>query len=76
MSQRSLSARTGRSPAYVSKLESGQLDPGLRGFAAVAVALNLSPLEVWVLLRLEAAADAVTVTPSEDDGRKNLRRVV
>lgn len=63
MSQRALSALVGRSPAYVSKLEGGLIDPSLRGFAEVAVALGMSPLEVWTIIRCEAAE---TVTSSCD----------
>jgi transcriptional regulator with XRE-family HTH domain len=65
MSQRTLSTLIGRSPAYVHKIETGQLDPSLRGFAAVAMALEMNPLEVWVVMRLAA----IPVTPLVHDGR-------
>jgi len=70
MSQRTLSARIGRSPAYVSKVEAGQLDPGLRGFAAIVVALELSPMESWILLRLEAARGLTVTAEIQNDGMR------
>ena len=54
MSQRALSRLVGRSPAYLSKLEAGHLDPALSAFGAIAVGLDLNPMEVWVLVRWAA----------------------
>lgn len=52
MSQRELSLMVGRSPAYVSKLESDAIEPSFLAVSEVAVVLALSPLETWVLCRV------------------------
>lgn len=52
MSQRALSRLVGRSPAYLSKLEAGDLDPSLSAFAAISVALGMNALEVWTIIRV------------------------
>jgi transcriptional regulator with XRE-family HTH domain len=52
MSQRELSLRVGRSPAYVNKLEAGTIEPSFQAVSEVAVALRLTPLETWVLCRI------------------------
>jgi ribosome-binding protein aMBF1 (putative translation factor) len=70
VSQRTLSGEVKRSPAYISKLESGDLDPSLRAFSAVAVALGMTALEIWTIVQLEAAADSEAregVTPPRHD---------
>jgi transcriptional regulator with XRE-family HTH domain len=51
-SQRKLSEAIGRSPAYVQKLESGEIEPSFAAMADISTALNLTPLEAWVLLRV------------------------
>lgn len=56
LSARQLSAITGYSPAYVSRLESGNLDPSLRAFAKIAHALHLNNIEVMLCLAVEAMA--------------------
>jgi transcriptional regulator with XRE-family HTH domain len=58
VSQRALGEKAGLSSAYIYKLERGHLQPGLRAFATIAVALRMNPIEVWILLR----AEALTVT--------------
>lgn len=62
LSARALSARAGLSPAYVGKVEAGVLDPSLRAFARIAVALGMTQQEIWWLVMAEG-----TVTPGQYD---------
>lgn len=57
MSARQLSATIGKSESYVTKLERGDLQPGLRTFCKIAVALRFTPLEIVVCVRNEARCD-------------------
>jgi transcriptional regulator with XRE-family HTH domain len=57
LSARQLSLNAGLGDAYVSRVEAGITDPGLRAFAKLAVALGLSPLEVWLVVVSEAVDD-------------------
>lgn len=52
LSQRELSALIGRSPAYVSKVEKGMIEPSFQALCQLAEALGLNILEVWVLTRV------------------------
>lgn len=54
MSARALSLRAGLSAAYVFKVETGAIEPSLRSFARLAMALEMSPQEVWVCVANEA----------------------
>jgi transcriptional regulator with XRE-family HTH domain len=63
MSARALSARAGLSPAYVGKVEAGTIDPSLKAFARIAIALGMSQQEIWWLIMSEG-----TVTPPDYDG--------
>lgn len=54
LSQRALSLVVGRSPAYVSKVEAGDIEPSFQSVSLLAVVLQLSPLELWVLARVAA----------------------
>lgn len=72
LSQRKLSASIGRSPAYVSKLESDAIDPSFTALAEVMVALGLNPMETWILCRVALLdghtcleESAATATPIE-----------
>ena len=67
LSARALSARAGLSPAYVGKVEAGVLDPSLRAFARIAVALGMSQQEIWWLVMAEG-----TVTPPEYDDEQTF----
>lgn len=58
LSARGLALRAGLGDAYVSKVESGRTDPGLRPFAKLALALGLTPMEVWAIVMWEAFADS------------------
>lgn len=51
LSRAELSRRAGYSVSYVGKLESGQIDPSLRAFAAIALALELASHEVFFCVR-------------------------
>lgn len=51
LSARELSIRAGLSESYVGKLESGQIDPSLRCFARIAMALDLTPQEIAFVVR-------------------------
>lgn len=46
MSARSLSAQLGKSPSYISKVESGEITLSLYGFAEIVTALGLTNLEI------------------------------
>jgi len=64
LSKRELSLRAGLSESYVGKLESGRIDPSMRAFGKIAVALKLTRAEVHFLV-LEAARAADVVTPDQ-----------
>lgn len=53
LSARALSIKAGLSPAYVFKVETGAIEPSLRSFARLAVALGMSLGEVWVCVMNE-----------------------
>lgn len=56
-SARALSLNAGLSDAYVGKIESGAIEPSLRGFAKLAVALGMSATEIFMVIRAEAELD-------------------
>ena len=81
VSQRELSARIRRSPAYVSKLEADAITPSFDALSEVAVALDLTPLEVWFLCRIALLrrGNRMVVTPcweSDFDGYKQRTQAV
>ena len=53
LSARELSARAGLSPSYITKLESGTVEPSLRAFARIAKVLNLSSAEIVFIVLQE-----------------------
>lgn len=55
MSQAVLAARAGLSPAYVSMMERGLANPRLETLAALAHALNTSPVDILNVARLQAS---------------------
>lgn len=57
MSRRQLSLQAGLSESYVGKIESGMIEPSLRGFAKLAICLRLKPGEIATLLAQEATAE-------------------
>lgn len=52
LSARALSEQAGLSPSYVSKVESGEIEPSLRAFARIATALELNLYELQLLLQI------------------------
>lgn len=50
LSARALSSQLGKSPSYVSKVESGDITLSLAGFAEIAKALELSVHEILYLV--------------------------
>jgi predicted transcriptional regulator len=55
MSARALSLQAGLSPAYVFKLEAGQVEPSLRCFGRLALVLGMTHEEIWVCMAIEAS---------------------
>lgn len=55
VSARALSKAANVSPSYISKLESGEIEPSVSKFAAIARALEMTSDEVLLCFRLEAA---------------------
>jgi predicted transcriptional regulator len=53
MSARELSIKIGKSPSYMSKVEAGTIDPGLRVFAKLVSELKLNTYEIAVCLGVE-----------------------
>lgn len=51
LSARRLSLNAGLSESVVGKIESGAMEPGLRVFAKLVEALDLSPLEIVLLVK-------------------------
>lgn len=66
MSARALSIKAGLSPAYVFKVETGAIEPSLRSFARLAVALGMNQGEVWVCVvnETEASHGSLIETPA------------
>ena len=56
LSARALSAKAGLSSAYVTKIENGRVEPSLRAFARLALALGMSQAEVWTVIVNEGSA--------------------
>jgi transcriptional regulator with XRE-family HTH domain len=57
MSQAVLAERAGLSPTYVSLLERGLANPRLETLAALAKAVNTSPVDILNLAQPEQASD-------------------
>lgn len=53
LSARALSAAAGLSPSYVSKIESGEMEPSFKAFCNIAAVLGLSDAEIVFLVRLK-----------------------
>lgn len=67
LSQRALSQQAGLSPSYAGKLESGEVEPSVRAFGQIALALGLTPAEVFFCVVNEARP------PSPDTNNKKDR---
>lgn len=64
LSQRTLSLAVGRSPAYVSKVEAGLIEPSFQSVSLLVAALRLTPLELWVLAMVSARDGQTTLRVS------------
>lgn len=54
LSARALSLQAGLSPSYTGKLEAGEIEPSLRAFGRLAIALGMSEVEVFFCVVTEA----------------------
>lgn len=59
ISARALSARLGKSPSYISKVEADDITLSLTGFAEIARELELTNFEILWMVK-EAAAEIAT----------------
>lgn len=55
VSKRALSQRAGLSASYVGKLERGEIDPSVKAFSVIALALELTPQEILFCVRCALA---------------------
>lgn len=55
LSARGLSLAAGLSESYMGKVESDSLDPSLRSFVKISRVLQLTPLEVQVLMKIASS---------------------
>ena len=53
-SARSTSLEAGQSGSYVTKLESGTIEPSLKAFSRLAAVLGFTPSEIWAIVACEA----------------------
>jgi transcriptional regulator with XRE-family HTH domain len=60
LSARQLSLESGLSSSYVSKVESGEIEPSFKAFAKLAIALDMTPLEVFFCILSETGQDGET----------------
>lgn len=54
LSARALSLAAGLSPAYVSKVEAGHIEPSVRAFGCIARVLNMNAMEITACVYAEA----------------------
>lgn len=54
LSARALSILCGFSPAYIGKVESGELEPSFKAFAKMAIVLRMTDQEILFLVVEEA----------------------
>lgn len=57
LSARELSSKASLSPSYVTKLESGELEPSLRAFARIARATGMTQAEIYFCVLQESLRD-------------------
>lgn len=60
LSARALSLQAGLSPSYTGKLEAGEIEPSLRAFGRLVIALDLSEAEVHLCVVTEALSPSPT----------------
>lgn len=68
LSRYALSRKAGLSASYVGKLEGGHIEPSLKAFAAIALALELASHEVFFCVRCLFAELRVEGLGTEEDG--------
>lgn len=66
LSARALSRLAGLSPSYTGKLEAGEIEPSVRAFGQIVLALGLTPAEVFFCVVNEARS------PSPGTDKKDL----
>ncbi len=54
LSARALSLEAGLSPSYVGKLEGGEIEPSVKAFAKIALALGMNQAEIAFCVLQEA----------------------
>jgi len=64
MSTRALSQAAGLSTSYVSKLEAGEIEPSVRAFGRLAVALGMNQQEIFFCVITEGLEDAMKLSHS------------
>lgn len=57
VSASALSKACGYSPSYVSKVESGKIEPSMKAFCKMAMALGLNTHEIVWLVRIVASQE-------------------
>lgn len=57
LSARSLSLKAHLSPSYVGKLEAGEIEPSVKAFGRIALALGMNPQEIYYCVVLESLHD-------------------
>lgn len=57
LSARALSLKAHLSPSYVGKLEAGEIEPSVKAFGRIALALGLNPQEIYFCVVLEGLHD-------------------
>lgn len=61
------------SPAYISRVESGDIEPSARALSSVILALRLTPMEALLILHARNLGGYMGESFSQQDG--NLRRM-
>lgn len=58
LSAKSLSTQAGLSPSYVGKLESGEIEPGVRAFGRLALVLGMNQQEIYLCVVQEGLRES------------------
>jgi transcriptional regulator with XRE-family HTH domain len=66
ISARALSLQAGLSPSYVGKLEAGEIEPSVRAFALIALALSMSIQEIFFCVMQEGLLASGSPTHSDE----------
>jgi len=54
---RALSLKAHLSPSYVGKLEAGEIEPSVKAFGRIALALGMNPQEIYYCVVFESLHD-------------------